>query len=110
MDFQSLSLGSNGELESWARRQTATDNGLEWWETAAAAGSSLGVHALIAAAASPMLDEQDVAAIEAAYFPWIGALHSLLDSLVDSVLFNCTNCVNDWAKWNFFLHEVFVIE
>jgi tetraprenyl-beta-curcumene synthase len=83
VDFQSLSLGSGGELESWARRQTPTDSGLEWWETAAAGGSSLGVHALIAAAASPRLDEQDVAAIDAAYFPWIGALHSLLDSLVD---------------------------
>jgi tetraprenyl-beta-curcumene synthase len=83
IDFQSLSLGVDGELESWARRQTPIDCDLEWWELAAGAGSSLGVYALIAAAASPMLDEQDVAAIEAAYFPWIGALHSLLDSLVD---------------------------
>jgi tetraprenyl-beta-curcumene synthase len=81
--FQSLSLGELGELESWARRQAPASGGLEWWETAAAAGSSLGVHALIAAAASPMLRERDVAAIEAAYFPCIGALHSLLDSLVD---------------------------
>jgi tetraprenyl-beta-curcumene synthase len=83
VDFQSLSLGSDGELKSWARRQIPTDGGLEWWEIAAAGGSSLGVHALIAAAASPSLGEQDVAAIEAAYFPSIGALHSLLDSLVD---------------------------
>jgi tetraprenyl-beta-curcumene synthase len=50
---------------------------------AAAAGSSLAIHALIAAAAAPQLQAQDVAAIEAAYFPSIGALHSLLDSLVD---------------------------
>jgi tetraprenyl-beta-curcumene synthase len=83
VDFQSLSLGMEGELESWARQQIPADSGLAWWETAAAGGSSLEVHALIAAAASPTLRERDVAAIEAAYFPWIGALHSLLDSLVD---------------------------
>jgi tetraprenyl-beta-curcumene synthase len=41
------------------------------------------VHALIAAAADPRLDAEDAAAIDHAYFPWIGALHSLLDSLVD---------------------------
>lgn len=81
--FQSLSLGAQGGLESWARRQTPPDSALEWWEIAAAAGSSLEVHALIAASASPALCQRDIARIGAAYFPWIGALHSLLDSLVD---------------------------
>lgn len=81
--FQSLSLGQAGELESWADSQGPASAGFAWWEVAAAAGSSLPVHALIAAAASPELSAQDVAAIETAYFPRIGALHSLLDSLVD---------------------------
>ena len=57
--------------------------GLAWWETAAACGSSLAVHALIAAAATPDLDPRDAVEIDGAYYPWIGALHSLLDSLVD---------------------------
>jgi tetraprenyl-beta-curcumene synthase len=56
---------------------------LEWWELAAGGGSSLGVHALIAVAAAAETDRDDVAAVDSAYFPWIGALHSLLDSLVD---------------------------
>jgi tetraprenyl-beta-curcumene synthase len=81
--FQSLSLGQCQELERRAGRQPLADSGLTWWETAAAAGSSLAVHALIAAAATPSLRDVDVEAIEAAYFPWIGALHSLLDSAVD---------------------------
>jgi tetraprenyl-beta-curcumene synthase len=81
--FQSLSLGERGELEAWALREGATDSGLEWWELAAAAGSSLPIHALIAASASPTLSGQDVSAIAAAYGSAIGALHSLLDSLVD---------------------------
>jgi tetraprenyl-beta-curcumene synthase len=81
--FQSLSLGERHELERWARAQQATGGDLLWWEAAAAAGSSLVVCALLAAAAAPSLRDGDVAAIEAAYFPWVGALHSLLDSVVD---------------------------
>jgi tetraprenyl-beta-curcumene synthase len=81
--FQSLSLGRQGELESWAESQGPANAGFAWWEVAAAAGSSLSVHALLAAAASPELTGQEVETIDAAYFPCIGALHSLLDSLVD---------------------------
>jgi tetraprenyl-beta-curcumene synthase len=85
--FQSLSLGrSAGEREEfvrWARSETPQGSELEWWETASARGTSLGVHALIAAAAVRDLDAADVAAIAAAYLLWAGSLHSLLDSLVD---------------------------
>jgi tetraprenyl-beta-curcumene synthase len=85
--FQSLNLtdeqGGHGRLEQWARRQTPAALGLQWWQAAAAAGSSLGVHALIASSADPDLRARDVTAIESAYSPWICALHSLLDSLVD---------------------------
>jgi hypothetical protein len=81
--FQSLSLGERETLERWAGELTPAGSGLAWWETAAGAGSSLCVHALIAAAALPAARAQDLAALERAYFPWIGALHSLLDSLVD---------------------------
>jgi tetraprenyl-beta-curcumene synthase len=77
------------------------DSGLAWWEGAAATGSTLDVHALIAAAASPGLTSGEVGAIECAYFPWIGALHSLLDQLVDvgederAGLANLTSCYED---------------
>ena len=37
------------------RDLTPPDTGLHWWETAAAAASSLSVFALIAAAAQPIL-------------------------------------------------------
>jgi tetraprenyl-beta-curcumene synthase len=87
VDFQALNLsepqGGHSALERWAREITQVGSGLAWWETAAAAGSSLAVHALIAAAARTGLDAGDARAIERAYHPWIGALHSLLDSLVD---------------------------
>ena len=85
--FQSLNLseaqGDHTGLERWAREATPPGAGLQWWETAAAAGSSLGVHALIAAAAEPGLDAHEAKLLEQAYFPWIGGLHSLLDNLID---------------------------
>ncbi len=86
VDFQSLSLGGAGDREAlawYAREQTPGSSGLFWWETAAAGGSSLGLYALIAAAAEPSVNRCEIDAIEGAYFPWIGAFHSLLDSLVD---------------------------
>jgi tetraprenyl-beta-curcumene synthase len=88
VEFQSCNTGEpRGDLaalERWARAATPSGSGLRWWETAAAGGSSLGVYALIALAADPDPDPRAPAAIEAAYFPWIGALHSLLDNLVDA--------------------------
>jgi tetraprenyl-beta-curcumene synthase len=85
--FQSLHLsreqGDHEALERWARAQTPAHSGLQWWETAASGGSSLGVFALIALAADADVHRADVASVEDAYFPWIGALHSLLDNLVD---------------------------
>jgi tetraprenyl-beta-curcumene synthase len=85
--FQSFNLtkyqGGYEALEAWARQQDPDSSGLQWWQIAAAGGSSLAVHALIATAANDDVQRRDIEAIEAAYFPWICALHSLLDSLVD---------------------------
>lgn len=87
VDFQTLNLseeqGGHRALKAWATEVTPAASGLAWWETAAAAGSSLAVHALIAAAADPHSRRPGARDLDRAYFPWIGALHSLLDSLVD---------------------------
>lgn len=85
--YQSLNHGSPGvgrrALAHWATAITPAGTGLRWWETAAGAASSLTVFALIAAASRPVLTADEARATERAYFPWIGALHVLLDSLVD---------------------------
>lgn len=67
----------------WAGKETPPEMGLRWWETGAACGSSLTVFALLAAAADPELTRSSAEAIEAIYWPWAGALHTLLDSLID---------------------------
>jgi hypothetical protein len=85
--FQTLNLsevhGGHGELKRWATDSTPHGTRLHWWEVAAAAGSSLSVHALMAAASQPDLARSEARQIDGAYFPWIGSLHTLLDSLVD---------------------------
>src|ERR1700722_5150743 len=56
VSFQSLNLterqGGHDALERWARQQAPKGSGLDWWQAAAAEGSSLAVHALIATAAN----------------------------------------------------------
>lgn len=85
--FQSCNTGElEGDysaLAAWAHTQGIDDGDLRWWEIAAAGGSSLCVYALIAAAGRSCVNSSEVMQIEAAYFPWIGGLHSLLDNLVD---------------------------
>jgi tetraprenyl-beta-curcumene synthase len=84
VSFQSLDAqGPASALERWASEQSPQEGELEWWELAGAAGSSLLVHAAIAAAAGASARERNAEAVERAYFPWIGGLHSLLDSALD---------------------------
>lgn len=67
----------------WTATGVPQESGLAWWEVAAAAGSSLTVFALMALVSRTGAEGSRVTAIEQAYFPWIGALHTLLDSFVD---------------------------
>lgn len=87
VSYQSLNHGdasrSHRAFTAWAQKETKPSTGLHWWETGAAAGSSLAVLALIGAMADPELRSQDAEVLDNAYYPWIGALHTLLDSLVD---------------------------
>lgn len=81
--FNVASPDKSDRLREWATVQASAGEDLRWWETAASAGSSLGLFALISLAADPETAPAEIPAIERAYFPWVGALHSLLDSLVD---------------------------
>lgn len=74
-------------VASWAHRllragRPAPAGGLAWWEFAAAAGSTLGVFALVAAGARGA-GEAALRSTLRAYFPWICAWHILLDYAVD---------------------------
>lgn len=75
-------LGDRKALRRWAEALEAPA-GYAWWEVAAGASSSVGAHALIAAAADPATTAAEAELIDAAYFPPVGALTVLLDDLVD---------------------------
>jgi tetraprenyl-beta-curcumene synthase len=75
--------GSHAAFSAWARAELRSDTGLRWWESGAAAGTSLAVLALIGAAADPAMGSADAAAVRDAYHPWMCALHTLLDALLD---------------------------
>jgi tetraprenyl-beta-curcumene synthase len=72
-----------GLLENWAVAEAGAHRDLNWWEFAAATGSTLGIFALCAAAADPGLTPGVVDQLSAGYFPWISGLHILLDYFID---------------------------
>lgn len=74
--------GGRDALEAWAHAQEAPPV-YSWWEVAAGASSSVAAHALIAAAADRHTDPIEATAIDAAYFPPVGALTVFLDDLID---------------------------
>lgn len=70
-------------LRAWAAAEFPGREELAWFEWTAASCSSLATLALLALAADPQLREEDVAAAEAVYFPWVCAASTLLDAYVD---------------------------
>lgn len=70
-------------LLRWFTRYGEIAPGLDWWEFAAASGSTLGIFVLAAAAAAGPIRGQDVDKLLECYFPWICGLHILLDYYID---------------------------
>jgi tetraprenyl-beta-curcumene synthase len=72
------------DFRVWTRSLAgASASGYLWWELAAGSASSLGVHALFAAAADPWMTRDEALRWYGAYFPGVCALSTLLDSLID---------------------------
>src|SRR5580658_8672334 len=70
------------QLIYWSEKQAPSSEYL-WWELAAAGVSSLALHALLAASATPRMTSYEAQRIGAAYFPSVCAISALLDSLID---------------------------
>lgn len=68
-------------LEAWFAGHRSRYPDLQWWEFAAACGSTLGVFALFGLAARS--EPHEAARLLEAYFPWVCGLHILLDYFVD---------------------------
>ncbi len=71
-------------LRQWAVTLQSEYPNLEWWEIAAAVGSTLGIFLLLAAAQTPDLSPAEVNELTQSYFPWVCGLHILLDYYIDA--------------------------
>ncbi len=75
----------DADLEAWAENEFPACRGVSWFELSGAASASLTVHALLALGAIAESSEDDVERVQRAYFPWISAATTMLDSYVDQI-------------------------
>jgi tetraprenyl-beta-curcumene synthase len=68
---------------AWYERNRERFPGMTWWEFAAACGSSLPVFAMLFEASHRKPRAADVGATFHAYFPYVSAVHILLDYFID---------------------------
>ncbi|HVR05087.1 MAG TPA: DUF2600 family protein [Solirubrobacteraceae bacterium] len=72
-------------LRRWAKREFPQAHGVSWFELSGAASASLTIHVLLALASTAACSRRDVERARDAYFPWISAATTMLDSYVDQV-------------------------
>jgi tetraprenyl-beta-curcumene synthase len=70
-------------LSRWAEQEYPTQAEASWFELTSAASASLTVHAILALAVESGCGWADMERTYAAYFPWVSALGTMLDSYVD---------------------------
>ncbi len=71
------------QLKKWVAREHPGERQANWWELSGAASAPLTIHALLALAAEPHCSQSEIAAVHAAYCPWLSATTTMLDSYVD---------------------------
>jgi tetraprenyl-beta-curcumene synthase len=75
--------GRDTALREWAAREFSGEREFSWFELSGAASASMTVHAFLALAAEPACTSSDLAQTCEAYFPWLSAATTMLDSYVD---------------------------
>jgi tetraprenyl-beta-curcumene synthase len=87
-------LGINHELDpqrrdvalrEWATLALPARHDAHWFELTGAASASLTIHALLALATEPAQADAEAERVRRAYFPWISAATTMLDSYVDQL-------------------------
>jgi tetraprenyl-beta-curcumene synthase len=75
----------DANLRAWAACEFSTGQEAAWFELTGAASASLTIHVLLALAGEVACAESDLARAQRAYFPWISAATTMLDSYVDQL-------------------------
>jgi tetraprenyl-beta-curcumene synthase len=76
-------LRRDAALRDWAHREFPDHRHTSWFEITGAATGSLTIHALLALAAKPNCSNQEILNVQAAYFPGLSLIATMLDSYVD---------------------------
>jgi tetraprenyl-beta-curcumene synthase len=77
--------GRDAALRAWARHEFSRERRLSWFELSGAASASLTIHAFLALAAEPDPTQEEIDRTCDAYFPWMSAATTMLDSYVDQI-------------------------
>jgi tetraprenyl-beta-curcumene synthase len=70
-------------LRKWVTYEYCDTHEVEWFELAAAAGANLAIYAMFVLAAEARCSPERVENTYRAYFPWTGAVATMLDGFVD---------------------------
>jgi tetraprenyl-beta-curcumene synthase len=70
-------------LKAWVEKEFPTDQEASWFELTGAASAALSTYALFALACEPACSEAEITRTHGAYFPWVCAAGTMLDSYVD---------------------------
>jgi tetraprenyl-beta-curcumene synthase len=70
-------------LKAWAAEEFPAGHEVSWFELTGAASAALSTYALLALACEPACSDAEIARTHAAYFPWVCAAGTMLDSYVD---------------------------
>lgn len=73
----------DASLQRWVEEHCPNRSDFCWWELSGAASAPLTIHALLALAAEKDCRTAEVEAVQNAYFPWLSAATTMLDSYVD---------------------------
>jgi tetraprenyl-beta-curcumene synthase len=72
-------------LREWVAREFPDGHQINWFELTGAASASLTIHALLVLGAEMTCTEAEIEGAQRAYFPWISAATTMLDSYVDQL-------------------------
>lgn len=75
-------LKRTAALQAWSEHHFPGSE-MPWWELSGAASAPLSIHVLLALAAEPACCAERIESVHAAYFPWVAAATTMLDSYVD---------------------------
>lgn len=73
----------DGALKAWAEQEFPHRCAATWFELTGAASAALATFAVLAIACEESCSEAEIARTHAAYFPWVSASATMLDSYVD---------------------------